>query len=275
MTDLHSDHAAARQTCALYLAGALDPVAEAAFEVHLASCTECLDECDRVGPVALALAQLDDEPSDLDPHPTPGSVAVVPTDTAPTDAPTVAPAPRSGEVDDQSGARPTSTGPQGRTAPTGPRGARPATTRRRFSRRLRLAAGALAATVVLAGALAVGLPRLTGEPTVVTPVGVATAEGVGGGSARLSVSIAETDGRSTIVASVVGLETGVRYRLFGVTRDGQTHEVVEWDGRPGAQEISGELDTTLAELTFFTVARMDGGPVVSARLDPVTPTPTD
>ncbi|WP_431727152.1 zf-HC2 domain-containing protein [Verrucosispora sp. TAA-831] len=272
MTDLHSDHAAARQTCALYLAGALDPVAEAAFEVHLAGCTECLDECDRVGPVALALAQLDDEPSDPGRPPEPAAVRE---DTIHPTGPAVAPTTGAGQVDDQPGARPGRTGPPRRTTPTGPQDGRPGNPRRRISRRLRIAAGALAATVVLAGALAVGLPRLTSEPTVVTPVGVATAEGVGGGSARLSVSIAETDGRSTIVASVVGLETGVRYRLFGVTRDGQTHEVVEWDGRPGAQEISGELDTTLAELTFFTVARTDGGPVVSARLDPVTPTPTD
>ncbi|MFI7080362.1 zf-HC2 domain-containing protein [Micromonospora sp. NPDC049903] len=273
MTDLDNDHAAARQTCALYLAGALDPAAEAAFEVHLAGCTECLDECDRVGPLALALAQFDDEPSDLDPHAEPGSVAA-PAHTTHAAGSAVAPTAGSGEVEDQPGTRPTSAGTPRRTAPTGPQGVRPGDPRRRFSRRLRLAAGALAATVVLVGGLAVGLPRLTGEPTVVTPVGVATAEGVGGGSARLSVSIAETEGRSTIVASVVGLESGIRYRLFGVTRDGQTHEVVEWDGRPGAQEVSGELDATLAELTFFTVARTDGGPVVSARLDPVTPTPT-
>ncbi|MFJ8690770.1 hypothetical protein [Micromonospora wenchangensis] len=83
MTDLRSDsdapgpvaHAPLEQ-CAPYLWGDLDPQDEWEFERHLGTCTICLDECDRLGPLVGAFSGL-----------TPGEIAglraVAADDTAP------------------------------------------------------------------------------------------------------------------------------------------------------------------------------------------------
>lgn len=65
MTDLRSDsdapgpvaHAPLEQ-CAPYLWGDLDPQDEWEFERHLGTCTICLDECDRLGPLVGAFSGL-------------------------------------------------------------------------------------------------------------------------------------------------------------------------------------------------------------------------
>lgn len=58
MTDFDRDHTRATTACSLYLLGALDHAAEAAFERHLAGCASCQRECDRLGPVVSGLGQL-------------------------------------------------------------------------------------------------------------------------------------------------------------------------------------------------------------------------
>ena len=47
------------ESCAPYLAGALDEDAEFAFERHLSTCDVCLAECDRLGPLVSTMIGLD------------------------------------------------------------------------------------------------------------------------------------------------------------------------------------------------------------------------
>jgi Putative zinc-finger len=59
MTQSDTPHDGMLRNCGLYLLGALDQAAESAFERHLAGCTECRHECERLGPAASGLAGLD------------------------------------------------------------------------------------------------------------------------------------------------------------------------------------------------------------------------
>ncbi|WP_326557892.1 zf-HC2 domain-containing protein [Micromonospora sp. NBC_01796] len=59
MTDLDPAHPDPNHPAGLYLLGALDADAEAAFERHLAGCVSCQDECDRLGPMVTAFGRLD------------------------------------------------------------------------------------------------------------------------------------------------------------------------------------------------------------------------
>jgi len=59
MTPSDAPHDGMLSNCALYLLGALDPATESTFERHLAGCTECRRECERLGPAASAVAGLD------------------------------------------------------------------------------------------------------------------------------------------------------------------------------------------------------------------------
>lgn len=59
MTQSDAPHDGMLSNCALYLLGALDPGPESAFERHLAGCSECKRECERLGPAASGLAGLD------------------------------------------------------------------------------------------------------------------------------------------------------------------------------------------------------------------------
>ncbi|MEW2445714.1 zf-HC2 domain-containing protein [Micromonospora marina] len=56
MTTTEPPHLHPTGQSALYLAGALDPADEFAFERHLARCARCRDECAELGPAATALA---------------------------------------------------------------------------------------------------------------------------------------------------------------------------------------------------------------------------
>ncbi|MFC5945714.1 hypothetical protein, partial [Micromonospora harpali] len=73
MTDLRSDSDAPGpvahaplELCAPYLWGDLDPQGEQDFERHLGTCSLCLDECDRLGPLVTAFSGLtSDEAAEL------------------------------------------------------------------------------------------------------------------------------------------------------------------------------------------------------------------
>ncbi|MGY3518824.1 hypothetical protein ACVMYR_21250 [Micromonospora sp. PTRAS2] len=312
MTDLRSDSDAPGpvahaplELCAPYLWGDLDPQGEQDFERHLGTCSLCLDECDRLGPLVTAFSGLtSDEAAELlavgsepapagEPAPTAvaradqepaagtdptraaepaagsGSARAAGTDPTPPAGPTVEPDPGGGTGRSRPGRRPAgATGPAGR----GPAGHAPDRARR--GRRLWFVAGGLA--VVAAVSLGVSLgQRYAGRapeagPATVNPVNAGvTVEGVGA-TARLSVTVSARADRpgpvADVRATVVGLTAGVEYRLYAVAADTRTHQVARWTATAGTQEVTGEIAVPVDTLAFFAVADADGTAVVSARL---------
>ncbi|MET7394096.1 zf-HC2 domain-containing protein [Dactylosporangium sp. NPDC005572] len=257
MNDLDSGHAEALQSCALYLLGALDEDAEAAFEWHLAECAECQDECDRLGPIATAMSEFSDEQVEALYGVQPGAASLL----VPVLEQRSAPA-RPNDAGKASPGRPATRPP---SAPSAPAVSRRPGARRSVLRRAWSAVGVVAAVILVVVGLVMYLPSDTDRtPTHLVGVSV-TAQGAAG-SARLQVSVAGNDGRSTVVASVAGLEAGVQYRLHAVTIDEATHQVAAWQGRQEVQEITGEIPVAIDTLAFFTVTAPDGSVVVSARI---------
>ena len=78
--------------------------------------------------------------------------------------------------------------------------------------------------------------------------------------ATLSVHVTEGATTVSVRATVTGLEDGVGYRLYGYPFDGRPRPVVNWTGKKGVQEVTGELSLAIADLSHFTVMR--GGRVV-------------
>ena len=266
MTDDSEGVHNSRETCGLYLLGALDADTESAFERHLARCSSCQDECDELGPIATALShlQVDEVRALLGEN---GAVGAGSPQSS-------APAQRSVARLRGANARPPTAGGPAARAGRGPVGGpeprsrldRPRVWSSRRRRRVGLGALVLLAVVGLGGAAA-GLRWLNADaPAQVSPISVAaTAEGVGA-SARLSVSIASHDETVNILATVAGLDPGVRYQMYAVTIDGQTHLLAEWVGVVGAQDFSDVLAVPAESLAFFSVTRQDGTAVVVARL---------
>jgi anti-sigma factor RsiW len=209
-------------SCALYLLGALDETAEAAFERHLATCEACMQQCEDFGPAATGLSLLTLEEVQPRVQEPPVAAPVVPENPAPA---------------------------------------------KRTSSRRTLIAALVAAAAVAAGATAFGVRELVTAPGPVSPVSAsARAEGVGA-TARLTVTMAAKDRVTTVVASIVGIEPGLKYRLYATTTAGQTLLVAEWTGTTGAQEVAGEAAAPLADLAFFSVTKDDGTSVVLARVE--------
>ncbi|MFD6566795.1 zf-HC2 domain-containing protein [Micromonospora profundi] len=128
-------------------------------------------------------------------------------------------------------------------------------------RRLKLWAGVAAAVlaVVVAGGGVVAGMGLTNSDVVLTANGEAPAQGV-----SLAVTITTDEGRSSIKVTAIGLRQGLRYRLFGVTRDGATHVIRDWTASSGPQEVTAELSLPVNDLAFVTVGLVDGTAIVTA-----------
>ncbi|WP_420116534.1 hypothetical protein [Micromonospora sp.] len=285
MTDLRSDsdapgpvaHAPLEQ-CAPYLWGDLDPQDEWEFERHLGTCTICLDECDRLGPLVGAFSGLTPgEIADLRTGPADATAApaLPAADTAPdaTPAPTATPDP-GGASGDSSPSRP---GPADRPPSRGADGRGPAgraPDRVRRGRRRWLVAGTLAMVAAVSLGVTLGQRQQGGAPdarqSTVNPVAAGvTVEGVGAAT-RLSVTVsARTDGpgpASDVRATVLGLTAGVQYRLYAVAADTRTYQVAQWTATAGPQEVTGEIPAAIDTLAFFAVAETDGTALVSARI---------
>ncbi|MFY1681945.1 hypothetical protein ACN265_10480 [Micromonospora sp. WMMD730] len=285
MTDLRSDsdapgpvaHAPLEQ-CAPYLWGDLDPQDEWEFERHLGTCTICLDECDRLGPLVGAFSGLTPgEIADLRTGPADATAApALPAADAAPDAipaPTATPDP-GGASGDSSPSRP---GPADRppsrdAGGRGPAGRAPDRARR--GRRRWLVAGTLAMVAAVSLGVTLGQRQQGGAPdarrSTVNPVAAGvTVEGVGAAT-RLSVTVsARTDGpgpASDVRATVLGLTAGVQYRLYAVAADTRTYQVAQWTATAGPQEVTGEIPAAIDTLAFFAVAETDGTALVSARI---------
>ncbi|MEV6705977.1 hypothetical protein [Micromonospora wenchangensis] len=301
MTDLRSDsdapgpvaHAPLEQ-CAPYLWGDLDPQDEWEFERHLGTCTICLDECDRLGPLVGAFSGLTPgEIADLRAVPAADSAPVVPAAdsapvvpalgvTPPPEAPPAAeslpatelpPAPELPPAVDAASRpvpadRPPSRGADGR----GPAGRAPDRVRR--GRRRWLVAGTLAMVAAVSLGVTLGQRQQVGVPdarrSTVNPVAAGVrVEGVGAAT-RLSVTVsARPDGpgpASDVRATVLGLTAGVQYRLYAVAADTRTYQVAQWTATAGPQEVTGEIPAAVDTLAFFAVAETDGTALVSARI---------
>ncbi|WP_431916182.1 hypothetical protein [Micromonospora wenchangensis] len=310
MTDLRSDsdapgpvaHAPLEQ-CAPYLWGDLDPQDEWEFERHLGTCTICLDECDRLGPLvgafsgltpgeiadlravaaddtapalpaaeAAPVAPAPDPAPDLGTTPAPGDPAAGGSLPAPELPPAADAASRPSAAPSQSrpgpADRPPSRGADGR----GPAGRAPDRARR--GRRRWLVAGTLAMVAAVSLGVTLGQRQQGGAPdarqSTVNPVAAGvTVEGVGAAT-RLSVTVsARTDGpgpASDVRATVLGLTAGVRYHLYAVAADTRTYQVAQWTATTGPQEVTGEIPAAIDTLAFFAVAEADGTALVSARI---------
>ncbi|MGC4892297.1 zf-HC2 domain-containing protein [Micromonospora sp. DT31] len=279
------------EALALYLLGALDEVDRVAFEAHLAGCDECLHAAADLGGVTSGLGGLSaadwDEfalpPAAVLPPRTPAesaasALAQVASPVVPESFPPAVSASGSdldGPVESAGGPAPTGRRPVravrgpggGTTGPatvpgdgTRPGGGRsPALSARR---RLLLWAGAVTlAVAVLTGGVVATVGGGGGrDDLVLTATGEAPGQGV-----NLSVSITTHEGRgSTIRITATGLRSGLRYRLFAVTRDGVTHPVRDWTASTGPQEVTGELSPPVDQLSFVGVGLPDGSSVVTA-----------
>jgi hypothetical protein len=238
-----------RQTRTLYFLGALDPAPEADFERHLAGCAECLDDGDQFGPLLAGMAMLSGEEIDTLVREHDADVAG-PATAADRGAPA--------DTADTGGGSPAVAVRRGSRPPARPGRRRPR----------RVLVGVLAAVVLLAVGVVVGVNQLRSDrATIATQPAGLVAQG-SQAAARLMVAVADNGDRVTIRATVVGLQPGTRYRLYAATSDGRTHAVAEWAGDPGAHEVVGELRVTVVQLVFFTVTQLDGTVVVTARIAP-------
>ncbi len=231
---IEAEHA----SLALYLLGALDEDERAVFERHLAGCDRCLDEATEFGATTSALGLLPaGDPGDL-------LAAVRPPARAASAA-----------------------GPRALLRPPPRRTGRDSGRRPEFSRRRMVTVALTAVAVVAAGSTTV-LVLHDGSATQDHRAGLvlmASAQAPGGG-VSLSVLVMGTEYGSTVRLTMTGLRPGLLYRLYAVSRDGRTHQVRDWLGAAGTQQITGELSLPVDTLAFFTVTEANGDPVVTAPL---------
>ncbi|GAA2645843.1 anti-sigma factor family protein [Paractinoplanes durhamensis] len=292
MTDLH--HETLQPLCGAYLSGALQPAEEADFERHLASCPDCMDECERLGETASGLSRLPaaDVEELLRTEPWPPTTAAAPSAASAPATPAVAAAPAAAAsapaapaaapapASTPASAAPAASAPA--VAPTGVPAApvkTPAAAGTRpparngdsrgpgRSRRRRLVGSVLAALVVagLGVGVVVKLAEKPSTPAVQTDqVGAVSAEGTGA-AARLAVTVDKT---SKVNATVSGLTEGERYKLYAIDAAGTNHLVTQWTAGPAAERtITGRTDVPLADLAFFAVTRGTAdSAVVSAKV---------
>jgi predicted anti-sigma-YlaC factor YlaD len=101
-----------------------------------------------------------------------------------------------------------------------------------------------------------------------TVTGHDTASGVG-----LSVFVTDRGDGVTINATVLGLPPGIGYQLYAVTTGGRIHVAGRWLGSEQVHTVTADLPVQASALAFFTVARLDGSPVVSAQIRHASPVP--
>jgi hypothetical protein len=111
---------------------------------------------------------------------------------------------------------------------------------------------AVALAVISANALLA--TRDDGSSTAAVLTAAATASDSATG-ADLSVFVTEQGGAVAVRATLNGLHADVGYRLHGHTFDGLQRPVVNWTGRSGVQEVTGELPVGMADVSHFTVSR--------------------
>jgi hypothetical protein len=137
----------------------------------------------------------------------------------------------------------------------------------------RVGVGAALMCVALAVGLLIGVqlhPVAPRPPTSVslTVTGNNTATGVG-----LSAFVTGRGDGVTINATVLGLPPGIGYQLYAVTTEGRTYVAGRWFGSQQVQTVTADLPVPASALAFFTVARLDGSPVVSAQIRHASPMP--
>jgi hypothetical protein len=86
--------------------------------------------------------------------------------------------------------------------------------------------------------------------------------------ASLSIVVKASGGGAQVQATVYGLRPEQQYQLFGVTTSGQTQVVSRWTGKAGANSVTGTVSSPPSGLAFFSVATVDGTPVVTVRVAP-------
>ncbi|MFF5175367.1 zf-HC2 domain-containing protein [Micromonospora sp. NPDC000089] len=239
MTDRTGDAHVEDATLGLHFLGELSPAESDAVHRHLQECAPCRERGDAVVDTVALLEMA-------------AMAARSGSATAPA-APGTRPAPRRGS-------RPSARGDR-----TGPAGSR---TRGRRRRLVRLSA--LLAIVLVVGGL--GLSALLREPatrgrSITTEVANASTRDDRSG-VTISVFLTGLDeGGTRVRATLVGLVEGKTYVLSAVTTDGAAHRVVAWRGRPGVQDVTGDLTgVTVAELSYVNVRRESAGTVVSLHL---------
>jgi hypothetical protein len=137
--------------------------------------------------------------------------------------------------------------------------------RSRLTRQIKLAAAA-AAVLVFGG---VGLGAwLVARPQVLAPVAVVGTNASTGASLSVRIEPAPTGNGRQVRAVVVGLKPGTRFQITATTRSGETVVIVRDTAAGGAQTVLGPLTVEPDEITFFTVAQLDGAVVVSVPYRP-------
>jgi len=101
-----------------------------------------------------------------------------------------------------------------------------------------------------------------------TVTGNDTTTGVG-----LSVFVTGRGDGVTINATVLGLPPGLNYQLYAVTTEGSVYVAGRWFGSRQVHTVTAELPVPAGVLAFFTVAHLDGSPVVSAQIRHASPAP--
>lgn len=224
----------------LYLLGALDATERVAVERHLAGCAACRAESEELAGVAAAMALLSPE--------------------------------EGRQIAEEFGPRPPPPPASGRPGPARPPGRPTGSTRPARSRPRRrtvglLGIGGLALVVLVSAGIFVGLavgpagPATGPRPQVAISL-AATADTTTG--ATLSVVAVGDPTGVTVRATVSGLPAGTRYQLYLVTSDGTSRVVATWAGSGAPRQVTGDAPVAVADLSFFTVARADGTPVVTA-----------
>lgn len=129
-----------------------------------------------------------------------------------------------------------------------------------LTRQIKLAAAAAAVLVV--GGVGLGA-WLVARPEVLTPVAVVGTNASTGASLSIRIEPAPTGDGQQVRAVIVGLKIGTRFQITATTRSGETVVIVRDTAVGGAQTVLGPLTLAPDEITFFTVAQLDGAVVVS------------
>lgn len=273
-----TDESHVQLSLGLYVLGALDATERAAVERHLAACADCRAESTELADTVAAVALLPESdtraiidefgirPRIADPTDSPGTTPAPPPPVAQDSAdPDAGPGSASGTRRRPGSTRPPAPAGGGRGPGTRSGRAERYWSRLRTPSRGVLGIGSLVIVVLVSAGVFLGLVtdhRGTGPEARVSVTLAATADAPAG--ATLSAVAVGRDDGVTVRATVRGLRPGVRYQLYVVTANGTTHRAASWVGSAGTREVTGQVPVALTEVSFFTVARSDGTPVVSA-----------
>lgn len=299
-----TDEPHVRLSLGLYLLGAVDADERATIERHLAGCDACRAESEELAATVAAVALIPEDdrqaiaaefgiprppagsadssatPGEAPPEVATASLGSPPPPVASAAAPEVstvaseapgapeepATVPTGAAGDDPTAAgRVRSAAPATRPASRRERSVRPGRSRPRRRTRGLVGIGSLVLVVLVSAGIFVGVAvggRHTDPPRHVA-ISLAATAATTTGATLSAVAVSHGDG-ITVRAAVGGLHPGTRYQLVVVAADGDSHVVATWTASGQAREITGEAPVAVSELAFFTVARGDGTPVVSA-----------